>query len=776
MQPVSSLPSRIGKLTRVYFQKIQSTITERSDYIAVFFIYVLFTVLFTWPLAANFTTFVNGQVMDIFHELWYLHLTSTLSYGPFFVFSTTSIYYPTGVPLYFQVVSPFNSLIFAALQPFVGEIAAYNFLYMFTFFASAFTMYIFVNYLTKNKYAAFFSGLAFAFAPIHTSQGLAHLNIMSSEFIPLYSYFLVKMVKERKLSNGVYAGAAMVLNALCDLHMLLMVLTITVVFLGFYLLVKRDQILNKPFIKRFGVMTAIACILGVAAYFQTFYGLLFIPHSLGQASAITVGAFSSGKSSSLISFFVPANQNSFFGSLFVPYYTGLTNVGKVPTEPIRSFIGYTVLSMSIIGLIAYRKKKEVFFWGVLSAVGFLIALGPEIQIGGQTLPGIWVWMYDLIPFLSSFRTPYRFDYLVAFGFAVLSGFGVAAIMARLEEWASTKKIRFKYRKLGPTTFKAIVIIILVSLLVVEFIPIPYVEMNAVPPHIYQILAQDRSNYTVIEVPATAKYSSLYMYYQSYYNRPLLDGNIPRIPLYPSDVLRGAPFIDELGQYTPGHEPTNDIINQTTPVTEIAPYVLAEYHVKYIIVHKDLLSPQDAQNYINFITSAIGPPFYQDNEITAFRFIAPPSMGLIQYVRQVSNSSLFSLLNGNWYDYSSTTNSRAMNTFAGLDVYSGTNQMVQFQFDLHGLVVSAPIQVVLNGETIGQYMGLNSTWTSYSTQFLPLNEGLNQLTFYAPDGCNVLTSGHKNKVDGLDTSSNCVSAEFRSIQLVPYSFTQVQTLG
>ena len=123
--------------------------------------------------------------------------------------------FPLEHPLYFQVLSPFNTLNFAWLAPLFGEVVAYNVLYMFTFFFAGFTTYVFVKYLTKNNYAAFLAGLAFAFAPIHTGQGFDHLNIMSAEFIPLFAFFMVKMARERNSWNSVYTGAAMVLNAMC---------------------------------------------------------------------------------------------------------------------------------------------------------------------------------------------------------------------------------------------------------------------------------------------------------------------------------------------------------------------------------------------------------------------------------------------------------------------------------------------------------------------------------------------------------------------------------
>ncbi|HYC26703.1 MAG TPA: hypothetical protein VEB67_01620, partial [Nitrososphaerales archaeon] len=209
-----SLPSPV--------RRVSSWAIDHGIDFFVLSLYVLVTIVFTWPLAANFGNFVNGNVMDVFHELWYLNLDWHAPYGPFFLLYTNSILYPYGVPLYFQVVSPLHAIIGAPVYALFGLVPAYNFLYMFTFFMSAFTMYIFVNYLTKNRYAAFFAGLAFGFAPVHSGQGLSHLNIMASEMLPLFGYFFVRMQREPKYREAIFAGVAIALNAMLDLHFLLL--------------------------------------------------------------------------------------------------------------------------------------------------------------------------------------------------------------------------------------------------------------------------------------------------------------------------------------------------------------------------------------------------------------------------------------------------------------------------------------------------------------------------------------------------------------------------
>ncbi|HKW03732.1 MAG TPA: hypothetical protein VJN71_00410 [Nitrososphaerales archaeon] len=733
---------------------------NRTDYLAVLVFYILLTIAFTWPLAANFTSFMNGSAEDVFHELWVLHLASTSAYGPFFLFFTGSNLYPNGIILYYQVLTPFNSLLFLPLSRLFGEVVAYNLLYTFTFYASGFTTFVLVNYITKNKYAALFAGIAFGFAPIHTGEGLSHLNIMSAEFVPLYAYFLLRMVRERKLSNSIYAAVAVILNAMCDLHMLVLVAFITGGFLIYWAVVQRKLIFNKPFISRFALMSIIAILIGVLIYFQTIYGLFFAPIAQGAGHGQTpLFAAIRGRSSDLLEFIIPSSQNPFFQAISRPIYANFHANANV-----RTYIGYTTLGLSIVGLISTKEKRQAIFWLAIGALGFLMALGPYVVLNGNVtvIPGIWQWFYFFVPFFESIRTPYRFDYLLALGVAVLSGYGVASIMTGLS------KMRRNPRFVSVT--KAIVITGLCLLLVIEFYPAPYPELSGtIPQPYYTILAADHSNYTVIEVPMLPR-THIYDYYQSAYNHPLLNGRTSRNTLDELSFALNTPFINQLGPYAPNNQPTKDIMNQSVSIAQAAPFILAQYNIKYIIVHKDLLlNPQNYMPYLDLLSSVLGMPYYQDNQLSIYKFDNPSITGLAQLPRTY-NVSFYSVLTGQWYRYGAFARAgRPFQYYGGIDLYSATNQNIQMQFTMAGVGTSWPIQVFLNGQMIGTYQAKQKIFTSYETPFLPFQAGLNQITFYSPNGC-----GPPNRVSALNPRSysksvlNCASGDIGTVNFVPSS--------
>ena len=726
-------------------------------------LYIIITVVFTWPLAANFTTFVNGNVMDVFHELWYLNLSYHSTYGPFFLLYTNQILYPYGVPLYFQVLSPLHAIIGAPVYLLFGLVPAYNFLYMFTFFASAFTMFILVKYLTKNAYAAFFAGLAFAFAPVHTGQGLSHLNIMASEMLPLFAYFFIRMAREARDREAVYAGVAITLNAMFDLHFLLLSGILIVAFLIYSVLFQRRSILNKRYAVRFGLMLLVAGVIGLVVYYQTFYGLIFAPSALGSTAAATVSVHLH-RSPDLLQFLLPSPQNPILGRFSTPFFTNFLSFLQVQT-----YIGYTVLVLSIAGLYTRRKDRGVLFWAFLAVVAFLISLGPSVIVNGQVtgLQGIWTYLDYLVPFFKSFRTPFRIDYLVAFGLAILAGYGVTAINDRIDRMNVTGA-NWRAGAIRSDWFwpfvKLFVLALLCTSLAIEFIPAPYPEMNATIPTFYtQVLANDHSNFSVLDVPAYNG-NDVYLYYQSAYGAPVVNGHISRTPPESLIFTTSYPFIDQLGTYIRGRRALPpDIVNQTVSVTQIAPYILAQYHIKYIIIHRDLLSPALYDKAVSVVSSVLGLPYYVDQQLTVFRYIpSSPTVGLANYPA-AANVTDVALLTGGWNPYGLPQHhARTLTASGGLDVYMQYAEPMQVRFSARAVNTTQYIQVQVNGQSAGTYELVPGKYQLYSTSFLIFGAGSNLVTFTSLEGCHAVSYGGSASSSPANV---CVSAEFNSIALV-----------
>jgi len=738
-----------------FFRIAGDWFVDRGDSIFVLSIYILLTILFTWPLAANFTNFANGSVQDVYHELWYLNLDYHLPYGPFFALHTNSILYPYGVPLYFQVFSPLHAIIGAPIYYLFGLVPAYNFLYMFTFFVSAFTMYLLAWYLTGNRYAAFFAGLVFGFAPVHTGQGIAHLNIMASELLPLFALFFIKMARERRDRNALYAGILIALNAMLDLHFLLLSGMIVAAFLLYSVFAQKSAILNKTYLIRFFVMILGAGLIGFVVYYQTFYGLVFAPSPLGATAASTLAH--PHRSPDLLQFLLPAPENPFFGR-----YTAATFANFISFPQVRTYIGYTALALSVGGVATNRSRREVIFWGFLALFAFAIALGPQIQAGGEVtvLQGPWTYIEYLVPIFRAFRTPYRIDYLVALGVAVLSGYGIAALLSSIRGRAGRRRVLAVATQVG-------VAALLSTTLIAEFLPTPYPMLNTnIDPFYTRVLANDHANFTVLEVPAYPG-NDVYLYYQTAYHKPLLNGHISRTPASSLIFLESTPFIDQFGQYLKGRKTVpRDILNQTISNIRIAPYILDEYHIKYIIVHKDLLPNNLYTRVVDLAASVLGFPYYEDRLIIVFRYESPPTALSLSRYPHDANVSFVGLLNGGWNSYGLIGHhARSMDISAALDIYSQSNQLFQLKFKAEGLTGDHLVRVEVDGNAVGTYHIVNGSYSVVSTPFVWFHPGMNKVVFTSEEGCRPISIG-----PSAVTPSVCASIQFASIAVVPLTIT------
>jgi len=87
------------------------------------------------------------------------------------------------------------------------------------------------------------------------------------------------------------------------------------------------------------------------------------------------------------------------------------------------FPGLVLAGLALAGLFAAPRlspsRRVVWFYAGLTALAVWASLGPRA--------GLYVWLADIIPFMSFLRAPARFGVLVLMGLAVFAGWGLAAL-------------------------------------------------------------------------------------------------------------------------------------------------------------------------------------------------------------------------------------------------------------------------------------------------------------------------------------------------------------
>jgi len=138
--------------------------------------YLLFTIILTWPLVAQFGDHVPGttswaldEYTYVWNNWWFKHALFDLGTNPF---QTNSIFYPIGIPLIFYNYTLLNVLVGLPVQLSFGLIPANNVEVLFAFVMSGFGAFLLARYLLRSALerrglatcAAFVAGTVFAFS------------------------------------------------------------------------------------------------------------------------------------------------------------------------------------------------------------------------------------------------------------------------------------------------------------------------------------------------------------------------------------------------------------------------------------------------------------------------------------------------------------------------------------------------------------------------------------------------------------------------------------
>lgn len=333
----------------------------------VLIFYTLLAVIVTFPLILNLDRFVFDRfdwVLINWIINWGIHSLSTIGNifdaNIFFPFQNTFAYSD------FHIASVLTSLPFVLL--FKEPLIASNINFLLGFIITAFSIFLLVELLTKDKKMALLAGALFSFGTIHLNYS-HHLQLFG--FWPfiftIYFYFKEKWIP----------------------FIFLFVLSVATMplffffFLAFFLFVPKKNV--KVLITVFLTST-----------------LVFIPYFLVSKEFNYVRPITDAINFSLkIHDFFKPNENS-----RLSLYTGIATI--------------------ILLVLLVLKKVKINRYLVLALVCLVLAFGPAFHIFEDTvhvgpLPGIpmpYTIFYYLLPGFSGFRTPSRWILLAFFAFTI----------------------------------------------------------------------------------------------------------------------------------------------------------------------------------------------------------------------------------------------------------------------------------------------------------------------------------------------------------------------
>ncbi|CAA9557515.1 MAG: hypothetical protein AVDCRST_MAG88-1226, partial [uncultured Thermomicrobiales bacterium] len=331
-------------------------------------LYVLITVVVTWPLALHFGTHVPGDGGDALQNVWNYWWTREAILGGRNPFWTPLLYAPGGAPLYLHTLNLFNGLVSLPVQLLFGLIPAYNTVVFLSFGLAAYFAYLLTAHVSGCRFAGFFGGVVYAFGSYHLAHLLGHMNLLASEWLPAYALCLIAATGARGRRRTLLAAAgvgALLLVTLVDWQYVLFALIFTALYAPLAAVVRRSV---APLV----VAAAIGVVWGVAAL---------------PLLAPTIAEVRSGIAASPNPVFAgqySAEPRSFVArgplqSWREPWRAPVGRAEKVVLIERTLFLGWLPLGLAAAAL--WRCRRRAVPWAALALPFVLLALGPSLRLG-----------------------------------------------------------------------------------------------------------------------------------------------------------------------------------------------------------------------------------------------------------------------------------------------------------------------------------------------------------------------------------------------------------
>ncbi len=456
--------------------------------IIVFFLAL--SILFTRPLLSEGDHAVYKDPYDTTFQAWTLAWDiHALSENPLDLFNA-NIYYPNPYTLAYSEHQITTAVMAIPLMAITGNpVQTANYMLIFNLFLCAMGAYLLTRRLTGNRIAGVVAGIIFAFAPPRLAH-MGHLQLSAACWIPLSLLFLHRYSEEGRTRDAALFALFFLLQTLATWYYGIILAVAVLIFLAVRLVMNR-----KGFTVRW---------TGVFLLSVLFALLLITPFAIPylkvqkneprfEREIEEVDLFSAD----VRDFAIAPPENLVWGKLTAGLRETTEERGG---ETERSlFPGLVPLVLGVAGavyLFRRGKGKERFYvryYVAIGAASFILCLGTSLYFFGHRLdlPMPYELLYYVFPGFKVIRVPGRFVILIILSLAVLSGFAVKAVIARVSSWRGDA---------APAVAALLVVgLLLVGLMSVS-LPMYTVPLEDEFPPVYSWLKEQEGKTPVVEMP------------------------------------------------------------------------------------------------------------------------------------------------------------------------------------------------------------------------------------------------------------------------------------
>ena len=659
--------------------------------VVVMAIYALMTVVMTWPLVLRLNSHFAGANIDVWINPWVTWWTEKALSEGLNLYHTDWMFYPRGVSLAFHSFSHVNTVLALLLRPWLGDLGAYNVTILLAHVLSGYAMFCLVRYIAQGSacrpttggtgcassnrrtieiLGPFFSGLVFAFFPYRMMES-SHPVIVSTQWMPLYFLFLLRLVREGRtspllaggteggartspplaggteggartsslLAGGTEGGARtspplwgglrggrwhvlpaalfFVLTALSSWHLMVLTLLLSAVYLC-TLFVAERALCSWATLGNLALLAGLTgAILAPFLYplgreqWTAWRSSQLLRSSQLSRSYVGVPA-GTGKGNDLIAFFLPAGTHPVLGPLAAPVHERINS--RWP-----AYVGLTVIGLSIAGALGDWKRAR--FWILAALFSALCSLDPCLQVGGYALDellssyasvifrslGLWATRNAGDLGCSQLFCPTPWSVPVVWLFRHPFRFNVLLGLALGVTSGLGLRVLLAKRR---SRWRWSLFAAAVAFLLFEYLCLPFPTTEAAVPDFYFDLSTRPGEGAILELPMGRQPAKKYLYYQTIHNRPLVEGVVSRTPPDAYAFIGATPALRSLRACGEHAVPPADLSSVLGG--------LGERGVDYVILHKDWRAGfPERSSFDQWLSVRAVMPDYEDGDMAVY---------------------------------------------------------------------------------------------------------------------------------------------------------------
>jgi hypothetical protein len=390
------------------------------------------------------------------HFWWMKRALFDLHVAPFV---DPTAYYPDGQDLSRGEMSAANTLLALPVTVLAGPVLAYDVMVLFSFVATGFATYLWVERLTGRRSSGLLAGVIVAFLPFRFAHLPGHLPQLTTQWIPLTLYAFERLLERKSLPRAALLGVSVALVALgCWYYGYSLALLFPL-----YAVVRTQ---HHPGLWREGAWWRALAVSGFVAF------VLVLPFLLPMLRLAASGALHRSMAEmqawalNPYDFFLPSLRHPLWGDAAAEAF---------PWQQARWVerahgLGCVAVAAAVVGFVGWRRRRPALLGAIASVwiASYAIALGPFLVFGNQLVsvpvpaavaqavaerlpetertPGALeslatrglpiplpsAVLFHFVPFTRSLRVMARFSFFTALMTAALAGFGLVSLVTAAE--------------------------------------------------------------------------------------------------------------------------------------------------------------------------------------------------------------------------------------------------------------------------------------------------------------------------------------------------------